>query len=129
MNIHPYRKKPGPNGLTYNNRGFRHYYKLKSFEANNDIKNRDLNNRNFILDRQNKELRQNKREIKNKINDLLNKIKLLRMESQRLNSEKSKMLNLISNLENELDITKNLSMNELELKSNQIAELNANNYD
>ena len=119
-----YRKSLRPNKLTHLNRDKRHNFKLKSMEIDNDIKSRELNNMNLILQRQNKELRQNIREMRYKINDLLNKIKLLRLESQRLTSEKSKMINHISNLENELDITKNFSLNELELKSNQIAELN-----
>ena len=107
-----------------NGNGMSNFIRLNNMNLNTDIKNKELNNLNNILERQNKELRQNTREMRYKINDLLNNIKLLRMDNQRLNSDKNKLLVQISNLENELDISKNLSMNELELKSNQIAELN-----
>ena len=107
-----------------NGNGMNNFIRLNNMNLNTDIKNKELNNLNNILERQNKELRQNTREMRYKINDLLNNIKLLRMDNQRLNSDKNKLLVQISNLENELDISKNLSMNELELKSNQIAELN-----
>ena len=91
---------------------------------NKDIKSKELSNMNLILQKQNKTLREHSRETGYKINDLLNNIKIIRRDNQRLNSENNKLLNKITNLENELDITKNLSMNELELKSNQISELN-----
>ena len=100
------------------------YLRLNSINIDNDIKHKELINMNNILQRQNKELRQNTREMRYKINDLLNNITSLRMDNQRLNSEKNKLLIQITNLENEFDINKNLSMNELELKSNQITELN-----
>ena len=106
--------------------------------ANNDINNLTINNSssfnsvkskeiitlNNILQKQNKELRQRTREMRYKINDLLNNIKLIRLDNQRLNSEKNKLLMKITNLENELDISKNMSLNELESKSNIITQLN-----
>ena len=105
--------------------------------ANNDIDNITMNSTSFtsakskeivtlnnILQKQNKELRQRIREMRYKINDLLNNIKLIRMDNQRLNSEKNKLLMKITNLENELDINKNMSLNQLESKSNIIAQLN-----
>ena len=112
------------NDLKYDNDSSISYYRMNSLKIENDIKNREINNMNTILQRQNKELRQKVREMRYKINDFLNNIKLMRMDNQRLNSEKNKLLIQISNLENELDTNKNLSMNELESKSNQIAELN-----
>ena len=98
--------------------------RLNRMTIDNNIKTRELNNMNIILKRQNKELRIIIRENKYKINDLLNNIKFLRFENQSLNNDKKKLLMHISNLENNLDINKNLSMNELELKSNQIIKLN-----
>ena len=56
-------------------------------------KNKELITLNNILQRQNKELRQNTREMRYKINELLNNIKLIRIENQRLNSEKKKIIN------------------------------------
>jgi chromosome segregation ATPase len=110
---------------------------LDKSSANNDFDNITMNSTSFnsakskeivtlnnILQKQNKELRQRIREMRYKINDLLNKIKIIRMDNQRLNSEKNKLLMKITNLENELDINKNLSLNQLESKSNIIAQLN-----
>ena len=105
--------------------------------ANNDIDNLTLKSTSFnsskskeivklnkILQNQNKELRHRTREMRYKINDLLNNIKIIRMDNQRLNSEKNKLIMKITNLENELDINKNMSLNQLESKSNIIAQLN-----
>ena len=100
------------------------YLTLTNRKISDDLKSKELSNINNILQRQNKELRQNIREMRYKVNDLLNNIKLLRMDNQRLNSENNKLLMRITNLENEFDISKNMSMNELELKSNQISQLN-----
>ena len=94
---------------------------------NNFIDNtrgKELITLNNILTKQNKELRQKAREMRYKINDLLNNIKLIRMDNQKNNDEKKKLLMEIKNLENQLDYNKNMSLNELELKSNTITKLN-----
>ncbi len=113
------------NNLNYNttSNNDMDYLKLNNIRINNDFKNKELNNINNILEKQNKELRHKTRDMRYKINDLLNNIKLLRMDNQRLNDEKNKLLIRISNLENELDINKNMSINELEKKANKISEL------
>ena len=90
----------------------------------NSAKSKEIVTLNNILTKQNKELRQRIREMRYKINDLLNNIKLIRMDNQRLNTEKNKLLMRITKLENELDISKNISLNQLESKSNIIAQLN-----
>ena len=90
----------------------------------NSIKSKEVITLNNILQKQNKELRQKTREMRYQINDLLNNIKLIRKDNQRLNSEKNKLLMKITNLENEFDISKNMSLNELESKSNIITQLN-----
>ena len=99
------------------------YIKFNTIKYDDSFKNKELNNVNIILQKQNKQLRQNTREMRYKINDLLNNIKLLRMDNQRLNNEKNQLLMAIRNLENELDINKNMSLNELEIKKNEIVEL------
>ena len=119
--------------LTYNDFNL----ELNKSSANNDIDNIALNRTSFsslknkeiiilnnILQKQNKELKQRTREMRHKIKDLLNNMKYIRMDNQRLNSEKNKLLMIITNLEDELDISKNMSLNELESKSNIIAQLN-----
>ena len=90
----------------------------------NSSKSKEIVKLNKILQNQNKELRHRTREMRYKINDLLNNIKIIRMDNQRLNSEKNKLIMKITNLENELDINKNMSLNQLESKSNIIAQLN-----
>ena len=92
------------------------YIKFNTIKYDDSFKNKELNNVNIILQKQNKQLRQNTREMRYKINDLLNNIKLLRMDNQRLNNEKNQVLMAIRNLENELDNNKNMSLNELEIK-------------
>ena len=93
------------------------YIKFNTIKYDDSFKNKELNNVNIILQKQNKQLRQNTREMRYKINDLLNNIKIMRMDNQMSKSEKSKLLIKISNLENEIDINKNLNINELELKN------------
>ena len=90
----------------------------------NSAKSKEIVTLNNILQKQNKDLRIRVREMRHKINDLLINIKLIRIDNQRLNSEKTKLIMKITNLENELDISKNMSLNQLESKSNIIAQLN-----
>ena len=59
-----------------------------------------------------------------KINNLLNNIKIIRMDNLRINNEKNKLIMKITNLESVLDLSKNLSFNELEERSNIISQLN-----
>ena len=120
--IEPNHQRIGSNSLNHTNSKDKVYSNFMNYN-DNEIKSRELTNMNLILKKQNKELREKSREDRYKVKDLLNNIKLLRMDNQRLKNEKNKLLIKITNLENELDISKNLSMNELELKSNQISEL------
>ena len=93
----------------------------------NNSNNKELLTLNNILQRQNKELRQNSREMRYKINELLNNIKVMRMDIQKLNNDKRKLLMKVTNLENELEMNKNMSFNELESRSNAITQLNEEN--
>ena len=107
---------------------FNNYKQINTIEIGDSYKNKELLTLNNILQKQNKELRQNNREMRYKINDLLNNIKIIRIENQRLNSEKKKLQLNIANLENALDINKNASYNELESKSNSITQLKEEIY-
>ena len=109
------------NNIRYNISNDYNYYTINN---SNNLKFGEISNLNNILNEQNRELRQTIRDMRFKINDLLNNNKLIRMDCQRLKDDKKKLLMRISNLENKLDINKNLSMNELELKSNTIVQLN-----
>ena len=97
---------------------------ISSTNISDNSKTMEMMNYNNILKKQNKELRERTHETRNKINDLLNNIKMLRMENQRLNSEKKQLLMKITNLENELDYNKNMSLNELDAKDKLINKLN-----
>ena len=78
---------------------------------------------NYILKKQNKEFRTKAGEMRHKINELLNNLRLSRMDNQRLNNEKKELIMKISYLENELEINKNMTSNEVELKNNAIEQL------
>ena len=117
--------------MTYNNAKYNinsdyNCYTINNINNIDNVKNKEIKNLNNIINSQNKNLRQTIKEMRLKINDLLNDIKLLRLENNRLNGEKKKLLIRISNLENEINVNKNLSFNELELKSNKITLLNEN---
>ena len=99
------------------------YIRINKKSIDNNTKEKELDTINIILKKQNKELKDNIRENRFKINDLLNNIKLIRIENQNLINDKNQLLIHISNLEKELDLNKNVHINELEIKSNQITKL------
>ena len=87
-------------------------------------KHKELLRLNVILQRQNKELRQKYRLMKLKIYDLIKQQEVIEMDNQNLYNDKNRLLIKVQNLEEELDNIKNLSLNELETRSNTIRELN-----
>ena len=99
------------------------YIRINKKSIDNNTKEKELDTINIILKKRNKELKDNIRENRFKINNLLNNIKLIRIENQNLINDKNQLLIHISNLEKELDFNKNVHINELEIKSNQITKL------
>ena len=78
---------------------------------------------NNILKKQNKEFRIKAGEMRHKMNELLNNLILTKMDNQKLNNEKKELMMKISYLENEMEINKNMTSNEIELKNNTIEKL------
>ena len=96
----------------------------KKSDFNDYSKHKELIRLNVILQRQNKELRQKYRLMKLKIYDLIKQQEVIEMDNQNLYNDKNRLLIKVQNLEEELDHIKNLSLNELETRSNAIRELN-----
>ena len=129
--------------LEDNNLTFNSSYKRLNKNAISEIKNNinydgiynininDYSNRkeiimlNKILKNQNKEFIFKTSEMRNKINELLNNLKSVRLENKKINNDKKKLISKISYLEKELNINKNMSLKEIELKNNTIEQLNS----
>ena len=97
-----------------------------NYNINTERRNETISEKNnliVILNRQNKELRQRNREMKFQMNDLLNKQKMIRIDNQNLSNDNKKLLMEIERIENEFDYYKNMTLNELETKTNKISEL------
>ena len=99
----------------------------KSFRKSNFsyyIQNKELINLNNILKEQNKDLRQNARKMKLKLQELLHYQNNLKEANQELLFDKKMLLMEKEQLENELDNNRNISLNELKIKNNKIKKLN-----
>lgn len=83
----------------------------------------EKNNLIVILNKQNKELRIKNREMRFQMNELLNKQKLIKNDNQNLSNENQKLLMDIERLENDFEYYKNMTLNELENKTNKISKL------
>ena len=83
----------------------------------------EKNNLISILNKQNKELRIRNREMRFQMNELLNKQKLIKNDNQNLSNDKKELIMEIERLENEFEYYKNMTLNELETKTNKISEL------
>ena len=94
-----------------------------STDINEFSKPKEIIMLNKILKKQNKEFRTKAGEMRHKITDLLNNLRLSRIDNQRLNNEKKELIMKISYLQKELEINRNMSSKEVDLKNKAIEQL------
>ena len=97
---------------------------IRKRNFDNYIRTKELINLNNILKEQNRDLRQDLRQMKLKFKEMLKYQNDLENNNRELLYDNNNMLMEMRQLENELDNYKNISLNELETKSNKIKKLN-----
>ena len=101
------------------------YDEIYNININDYSKPKEIIMLNKILKNQNKDFKVKAAEMRNKINELLNNLKSVRVENQKINNDRKKLISRIVYLENELNINKDLSLKEIEVKNNNIENLKA----
>ena len=99
--------------------------KIKNLKFDEEIKDKDLNNTNNFLKKENMELRKEIKKKSNIINDLLEELNLLKMDEHKLSKKKTLFFSKINNAENELKIKDSL----ISKLNEKIIELNLKMYE
>ena len=122
----PYNNKELPLNLKRNN--LHDDDSLNNLQISNTFAGKSIKGREFstqnILQKENKELRQKVREMTFKINELLNQLNSMKIYNQRTEIEKKKLSMKITNLENKLNFNRDMTLKELEIKTNTKSQIN-----